>query len=126
MSLDNNTVICTSLVAFFIEIMDIIQYICNMPFPHHFRDLCILLVYTYVVFANVDCDITMTGMSVQGPQHVVVAVKFGFAFLFISFLPWMKVCSVCVLLVSGASPPICSVGTIFMHRRSYVISMFHA
>ena len=31
-----------------------------------------------------------TGMSSQGPQHVVVAVKFGFAFLFISFLPWIK------------------------------------
>ena len=30
-------------------------------------------------------------MSAQGPQHVVVAVKFGFAFLLISFLPWVKV-----------------------------------
>ena len=92
--------------------------------------ICKYSVYNSVedkVFSNVLWDnITMTGMSVQGPQHVVVAVKFGFAFLFISFLPWMKVCSVCVLLVSGASPPICSVGTICIHRRSYVISMFHA
>ena len=78
--------------------------------------ICKYSVYNSVedkVFANVLWDnITMTGMSVQGPQHVVVAVKFGFAFLFISFLPWMKVCSVCVLLAHGASPPISSVGTI--------------
>jgi hypothetical protein len=33
---------------------------------------------------------SLQGMSGQGPQHVVVAVKFGFAFLFISFLPWIK------------------------------------
>ena len=33
----------------------------------------------------------LAGMGAQGPQHVVVAVKFGFAFLFISFLPWVKV-----------------------------------
>ena len=100
--------------------MDIIQYVCNMPFPHHFRDLCII----HVIFSNVDCDITMTGMSVQGPQHVVVAVKFGFAFLFISFLPWMKVCSVCVLLVSGASPPGGFVSAIFIHHISNFVSMY--
>jgi hypothetical protein len=33
----------------------------------------------------------LSGMGVQGPQHVVVVVKFGFAFLVISFLPWVKV-----------------------------------
>ena len=38
------------------------------------------------------CTCTLhSGMSAQGPQHVVVAVKFGFAFLLISFLPWVKV-----------------------------------
>jgi hypothetical protein len=34
--------------------------------------------------------LSMQGMGVQGPQHVVVVVKFGFAFLVISFLPWVK------------------------------------
>ena len=31
------------------------------------------------------------GMGSQGPQQVVVAVKFGVAFLLLSFLPWLKV-----------------------------------
>ena len=41
-------------------------------------------------------------MSVQGPQNVVVVVKFGFAFLLVSFLPWIKVCvcvCVCVMII---------------------------
>ena len=38
------------------------------------------------------CVCMCVGIGVQGPQHVVVVVKFGFAFLLISFLPWIKVC----------------------------------